>query len=103
MAYVFIALQLLASLAVRFLFHRRACCWTIRHTLLCTVVPLFLFLLLVFLWWEQVLPADPLPTTWLDERPSVGERAFFCLPPLLISWLLFFVLRGRVRSHEIVA
>jgi hypothetical protein len=103
MAYVFIALQLLASLVVRLLFHRRACRWTIRHTLLCTDVPLFLFLLWGLLWWEQILPADLLPSTWLDKRPSVGERAFICLPPLFVSWLLFFILRGRGRAHEAVA
>jgi len=102
MAYFFIALQLLGVLTARFLFHRRGYRWTLRHTLLCTVSPLSLFLLWVFMWWDQILPTDLLPATWLDEKTSVGERAFMFLPPLLISWLLFFMFRGRLRAHEIV-
>jgi hypothetical protein len=101
MAYLFIASQLLTSLTVRFLFHRRGYHWALRHTLLCSIAPIVLFVLWTIVWW--FLPADILPATWLDERPTTGERVFMCLPPLVFSWLLFFALRGRLRAHETVA
>jgi len=100
MIYWILGMQLMAAHAVRWVFHRRAYRWTLRHSLLCTVVPLFLFVFWTALWWWNILPSNSLPTTWLDERPSFGEMTFLCGPPLAISWLLFFVSRGSLRKHD---
>ena len=81
---VFIS-AVMAYCVVRHLGHR----WTLKDTLFFMLVPLVCFLTWVLLWWFKVLPAERLPTTWLDEVPTLGERAFFCLPPLLVSCLLF--------------
>ncbi len=98
--YWFSGLQLVTALAVRWIFHRQGYRWTVRHTLLCTVVPLLSFLLWTALWWLKVLPADSLPTTWLGERPTLGERGFICLPPLAVAWLLFFTAQGSFGEHD---
>ena len=99
MIYWFLIAQALLTVAVWVFFHYRDYRWTFRHTLFCTLIPLFLFVVWTALWWFGVLPVDRLPGSWFDGAGSIGERAFLCLPPLGASWLLFIIFGVKRYDH----
>jgi hypothetical protein len=100
MIYWFSGAQLVAAVAARCAFSLRGWQWTLKHTLFCILIPLLCLLVWTALWWFQILAAVRLPTPWLDDSPSAPERVFICLPPLAMTWLLFFVFRRSLRHHD---
>jgi hypothetical protein len=84
----FVAAQLLTALAVRWLFSERRRAWTRRETLLSTLVPVGLFIVWALFWYEFTV--DLLPERWFDRPPTAGSLAFMCIPPFLVSWIVFF-------------
>ena len=61
--------------------------WSYKDVIFCTFVPVLCFLVWAVGWFLS--PASFLPYNWFDERPTLGERAFICLPPLIASYALF--------------
>jgi peptidoglycan biosynthesis protein MviN/MurJ (putative lipid II flippase) len=97
----FSASQVIAALLVFWLYRQRGYRWSHRHTLLCSIVPLSIFLFWAFFWYW--LQPDFLPMHWFDRTPTVGALAFMCIPPLVVSWLLFFTFSSRVgRDYHAV-
>jgi hypothetical protein len=96
---IYFAVAQAITTLVAFLSYRwRAFRWSLRHTLLCSVVPLGVFLIWVLFWYQW--QPDFLPMHWFDRARTVGSLSFLCIPPLVVSWLLFFILSRRVPSDD---
>ena len=90
--------QAVTALAVYLFYRWRGYLWSLRHTFLCSVVALGVFLFWAFLWYG--IQPDFLPMHWFDRAPTVGSLSFLCIPPFIVSWLLFFTLSSRVRPDD---
>jgi len=90
--------QAITALAVHLFYRWRGYRWSRRHTFLCSVVPLCVFLFWAFFWYW--LQPDFLPMHWFDRAPTVGSLSFLCIPPFVVSGLLFFTLSSRIRPND---
>jgi hypothetical protein len=90
--------QAITTLVTFLLYRWRGFRWSPGHTLLCSIVPLGVFLFWAFFWYW--LQPDFLPMHWFDRAPTVGSLSFLCIPPFVGSWLLFFTLSRRVHTDD---
>ncbi len=90
--------QAVTALVVYLFYRWRGYRWSLRHTFLCSFVPLGVFLFWALFWYQW--QPDFLPMHWFDRAPTFGSLSFLCIPPFVASWLLFFTLSSRVRPDD---